>query len=457
MLPVEGDVVGREPLDEVEAYAGLRKIELRKDDHGHNRLFLNNKPVFQYGPLDQGWWPDGLYTAPTDAALAYDVEITKKLGMNMCRKHVKVEPARWYYHCDRLGLLVWQDMPSGDRYIGGNDPDITRSAESEANFRREWKEIIDMLSNHPSIVAWVPFNEGWGQFKTNEILEWTKKLDPTRLVDGPSGWTDRGGGDMHDMHSYPGPGMFPTTERRASVLGEFGGLGLPMEGHLWWNKRNWGYRTYKTQTELQSNYETLMHRLRPLVGRGLAAAVYTQTTDVEGEVNGLMTYDREVIKLDVPRVVALHKQLYDAKPVRMRPVVASSQEKPQSWRYTTKAPAGGWEKPDFDDRGWEAGEGGFGTKGTPGAVVRTEWRTPEIWLRRTVELPKSRRAMSTCRSITTRTRMCISMASAPPARTAIRRRTPSGRYRRRRPTRLSPARTPSPSAAAKRAVVSTST
>jgi hypothetical protein len=373
-------------LDRAASYFGQRKIEVKKDDHGHNRLFLNNKPVFQYGPLDQGWWPDGLYTAPTDAALAYDVEITKKLGMNMCRKHVKVEPARWYYHCDRLGLLVWQDMPSGDRYIGGNDPDINRSAESEANFRREWKEIIDLVHNHPSVIAYVPFNEGWGQFKTNEILEWTKKLDPTRLVDGPSGWTDRGGGDMHDMHSYPGPGMFPTSERRASVLGEFGGLGLPMEGHLWWNKRNWGYRTYKTQAELQSNYETLMHRLRPLVGRGLAAAVYTQTTDVEGEVNGLMTYDREVIKLDVPRVVDLHKQLYEAKPVRVRPVVATSQTEGQSWRYTTKAPAGGWEKPDFDDRGWEEGPGGFGTRGTPGAVVRTEWRGPEIWLRRTFEL-----------------------------------------------------------------------
>jgi hypothetical protein len=372
--------------EEVTSYFAHRKIEVRKDDQGHNRLFLNNKPVFQYGPLDQGWWPDGLYTAPTDAALAYDVEITKKLGMNMCRKHVKVEPARWYYHCDRLGLLVWQDMPSGDRYIGGNDPDINRSPESEANFRREWKEIIDLVHNNPSVIAYVPFNEGWGQFKTNEILEWTKKLDPTRLVDGPSGWTDRGGGDMHDMHNYPGPGMFPTSERRASVLGEFGGLGLPMEGHLWWNKRNWGYRTYKTQAELQSNYETLMHRLRPLVGRGLAAAVYTQTTDVEGEVNGLMTYDREVIKLNVDRVRDLHQKLYDARPTSARTVVATSQKEGQTWRYTTKKPDSGWEKPDFDDRGWESGAGGFGTRGTPGGVVRTEWTTPEIWLRREVEV-----------------------------------------------------------------------
>jgi len=191
---------------------------------------------------------------------------------------------------------------------------------------------------------------------------------------------------MHDMHNYPGPGMFSTSERRASVLGEFGGLGLPLEGHLWWNKRNWGYRTYKTREELQSNYETLMHRLRPLVGRGLAAAVYTQTTDVEGEVNGLMTYDREVIKLDVNRVADLHRRLYDARPVHARPVVATSQKEGQTWRYTTKKPASGWEKPDFDDRGWESGPGGFGTRGTPGGVVRTEWNTPEIWLRRTIDL-----------------------------------------------------------------------
>jgi hypothetical protein len=370
-------------IDKVTGYFAMRKIEVRKDVAGVNRLFLNNQPLFQLGPLDQGWWPDGLYTAPTDAALKYDIEITKKLGFNMCRKHVKVEPARWYYWCDKLGLLVWQDMPSGDRYIGANDADIVRSAESEATFRREWQAIIAANQMHPSIVAWVPFNEGWGQFKTNEILEFTKKLDPTRLVDGPSGWSDRGGGDMHDLHSYPGPGMFPISEKRASVLGEFGGLGLPLEGHLWLKKGNWGYRTYKDKGELAKAYRDIVGRLQGLRADGLAAAVYTQTTDVEIEVNGLMTYDRAVIKL--PEDVAeLHKKLYQPLPI-VREVLATSQSKPQEWKYTTAKPAGEWFQPGFDASSWKTGPGGFGTKGTPGAVVRTQWNTPDIWLRREFE------------------------------------------------------------------------
>lgn len=374
-------------IDEISTYFAQRKIEFKKDSAGVNRLFLNNKPLFQYGPLDQGWWPDGLYTAPTDEALAYDIEITKKLGMNMCRKHVKVEPARWYYHCDRLGLMVWQDMPSGDRYISPNDPDITRSAESEANYRREWQEIMDTCRNYPCIVAWVPFNEGWGQFKTNEILDWTKKHDPTRLVDGPSGWSDRGGGDMHDMHMYPGPGMFPLSDKRASVLGEFGGLGLPVKGHLWQDRDNWGYRTYQSKEELATQYERLIRKLRPLIGNGLAAAIYTQTTDVEGEVNGLMTYDREVIKFDVERMAELHKKLYGPQPrIEIKPVVLTSEREAQTWKYTTTKPAGGWEKPGFDDGDWQEGKGGFGDKNPPGSHVRTKWDSREIWLRRKFKL-----------------------------------------------------------------------
>lgn len=297
-------------VDRVGSYFGMRKIEVKKDADGFNRLFLNNQPLFHFGPLDQGWWPDGLYTAPTDEALRYDVEVTRKLGFNTARKHVKVEPDRWYYHCDRLGLMVWQDMPSGDRHIGRDDPDLVRDPESAENYRREYQELIDARYNHPSIVIWVPFNEGWGQFDTDRILAWTKQYDATRLVDAPSGWTDRGTGDMHDMHSYPGPAMPEPESRRAVVLGEFGGLGLPLEGHLWWNKRNWGYRTYKTKAELRENYDQLMHRLRPLVGAGLAAAIYTQTTDVEGEVNGLMTYDRAVVKFDIPHVAKLHRMIF---------------------------------------------------------------------------------------------------------------------------------------------------
>jgi hypothetical protein len=291
----------------------MRKISLGKDKNGRQRLFLNNKPLFHFGPLDQGWWPDGLYTAPTDAALRFDIEMTKKLGFNMARKHVKVEPSRWYYHCDRLGLMVWQDMPSGDRHIGGKSADLERSPESAAIYRRELKAMIDTKHNHPCIVTWVPFNEGWGQFDTDKTLAWVKKYDPTRLVDGPSGWTDRGTGDIHDVHYYPGPGTAKLEAGRAVVLGEFGGLGLPVEGHLWWNKRNWGYRTYKTKSELNASYDVLMKKLRPLYANGLAGAIYTQTTDVEGEVNGLMTYDRKVVKFDIPHMHALHKRFYSTE------------------------------------------------------------------------------------------------------------------------------------------------
>ncbi|GIW94515.1 MAG: hypothetical protein KatS3mg110_2556 [Pirellulaceae bacterium] len=378
---------GGQVLDEVESYAALRKISLGKDSAGYVRLCLNNEPLFQLGLLDQGWWPDGLYTAPTDEALRYDLEVTRRLGYNMIRKHVKVEPARWYFHCDQLGLLVWQDMPNGDRMIGPQDPDIERTAESEEVYRREWSAIIAARRHHPSIVVWVPFNEGWGQFKTNEILEWTKQLDPTRLVDGPSGWADRGGGDMHDMHRYPGPAMPQPEGRRAVVLGEFGGLGLPVEGHLWVNRGNWGYRTYSTREELQENYETLLRRLRPLIARGLAAAVYTQTTDVEIEVNGVMTYDRAVIKLDPERTARLHRTLYQPiRPVKLTVLVPTSEKEGQLYRYSLEAPAGDWMQPEFDDRSWAEAPGGFGEPSTPGSVVRTAWKTDRIWLRRSFTL-----------------------------------------------------------------------
>jgi len=375
--------------DQVTSYFGLRSIAIGKAADGFNRLLLNGEPLFQFGPLDQGWWPDGLYTAPTDEALRSDIEITQKLGMNMLRKHVKVEPRRYYYHCDRLGMLVWQDMPSGDRGIGGSDPDLKRSPESAANYRREYQAMIDNLGNHPSIVVWVPFNEGWGQFDTNEILAWTQKYDPTRLVDGPSGWTDRGTGDMHDMHRYPGPGMPGPEEKRAVVLGEFGGLGLPVENHLWWNKRNWGYQNFKNKQDLQARYDQLIRQLRPLIGKGLSAAVYTQTTDVEGEVNGLMTYDRQVLKFDAEHMARLHKRLYGPPAIfRTTVLVPTSEKEPQTWRYTTSEPKGDWTAADFDDSGWSAGPGGLGEPSTPGTHVRTRWKSSDVWARRTFKLDK---------------------------------------------------------------------
>ena len=314
-LAVELHKAGQ-PVDRVESYFGMRKSSLAQVN-GVARMMFNNQPLFQLGPLDQGWWPDGLYTPPTEAAMAYDLEVLKKLGFNMLRKHVKVEPARYYYLCDKLGLLVWQDMPSGfatsrpEKIRREGPEDITLAPEAAAQFRAELREMIDALINVPSIVVWVPFNEGWGQHNTNAVLADVKFYDPTRLVGGPSGWEDRGYGDLKDMHKYPGPGMFPPLGHRATVLGEFGGLGLPMEGHLWWtDKRNWGYQTFKSQEELQKRYGELMEQLVPLVGQGLSAAIYTQTTDVEGEVNGLLTYDREVVKFDAKTLSDWHGRLY---------------------------------------------------------------------------------------------------------------------------------------------------
>ena len=381
--------LGREKMDEVTSYCGMRKIEVKKDDSGINRLFLNNEPLFQFGPLDQGWWPDGLYAAPSDEALRYDIDVLKKLGCNMLRKHVKIEPDRLYYWCDKLGLLVWQDMPSGDKYIGGNDPDIQRTPESAAQFEAELKAMIATFYNHPSIVMWVPYNEGWGQWDTPRIVDLIKKLDPTRLVNNASGWTDRKVGDVHDIHRYPGPATAPIEESRAVVLGEFGGLGLPVPGHTWQNEKNWGYRSFKTRDALTAAYVTLIDNLRSLIGGGLAAAVYTQTTDVEVEVNGMMTYDRAMIKMDAEEAAAANKRLYLPPPV-VKTIVPTSQTQPQSWRYTTSKPSDGWQRTNFDDSAWQSGKGGFGTKGTPGAVVRTEWTGSDIWLRRTFELKNTK-------------------------------------------------------------------
>jgi hypothetical protein len=399
-------VAGKPPLDHIRSYVGMRKISLGKDDAGVTRVMLNNKFLFQYGPLDQGFWPDGLYTAPTDEALKFDIEQTKKLGFNMARKHVKVEPDRWYYWCDKLGLLVWQDMPSGDKYISGNQPDVTRSRESDENYVREWKAIIDARRNHPSIVMWVPFNEGWGQYDTARIVQLTKEYDPTRLVNSASGWTDRGVGDVLDLHIYPGPTPNGNQRRqieeakqqgRAIVLGEFGGLGLPVEGHTWLQKGNWGYRSFTDPKALTEAYVGLLTKLHPLIGAatGYSAAVYTQTTDVEVEVNGLMTYDRAVVKMDESAIAAAAHKLHDPPPppAEFRTLVPDSREQAQTWSYTTEKPADGWEKPGFDAAGWKNGPGGFGTQGTPGATVRTEWNTPDIWIRRDFDLPPDAAAL----------------------------------------------------------------
>ena len=301
------------PIDEVSSYTAMRKLSTARDAGGIMRIQLNNKDYFNYGPLDQGWWPDGLYTAPTDEALLYDIKKTKDLGFNMIRKHVKVEPARWYYHCDKEGILVWQDMPSGDlgnqwesnKYNGGTDK--KRTEESINNYYQEWKEIMDLCISNPSVAVWVPFNEGWGQFDTEKVVAWTAARDPSRLVNPASGGNHRACGDMLDLHNYPQPSMYLFDPQRVNVLGEYGGIGLALEGHLWWDKRNWGYIQFKNREEVTAEYVKYAKMLQDLVKRGFSGAVYTQTTDVEGEVNGLMTYDRKEVKVVESQVRAANQ------------------------------------------------------------------------------------------------------------------------------------------------------
>ena len=305
-------------VDEVKSYFAMRKISSKRDAQGIVRIQLNNKDNFQFGPLDQGWWPDGLYTAPTDEALKYDLIKTKELGFNMIRKHVKVEPARWYTHCDQMGILVWQDMPSGDanpiwqmhNYFDGNE--LKRTAKSEEIYRKEWKEIMDYLYSYPSIVVWVPFNEAWGQFKTVEITEWTKKYDPSRLVNSSSGGNHFQTGDILDIHHYPGPELKLYDAQRITVLGEYGGIGFPVTGHLWQTDKNWGYVQFKNTSETTAKYIEYAMQLKKLAKVGFSAAVYTQTTDVEGEVNGFMTYDRKVDKMIFSEVNKINKEVINA-------------------------------------------------------------------------------------------------------------------------------------------------
>jgi hypothetical protein len=279
-------------------------------------------------------------------------------------------------------------MPSGD---------VDRSAEGKDHFRRELRAMIDALHNFPAIVMWVPFNEGWGQHDTEGVAKWVQQYDPTRLVNEASGWHDKSSGDVADMHNYPGPGMREPEPNRVSVLGEFGGLGLPIRGHTWQDEKNWGYISYASAAELTDAYVELLMMLRPLIGRGLSAAVYTQTTDVEIEVNGLMTYDRELVKMDEERIVEAAHKLYGPSP-QTSVLTPTSENEPQLWRYTTTRPHDGWHEPQFDDSAWKIGPAGFGTEGTPRAIVRTKWDTSDIWLRRSFDVdsvPQGGRLMLT--------------------------------------------------------------
>ncbi len=356
--------------DRVESYFGLREIQVGTDAIGARRLFLNGEPMFQMGVLDQGFWPDGLYTAPADEALRYDLETAKRLGFNMVRKHVKVEPDRWYYWADKLGLLVWQDMPSAN-----NTSEIGRR-----QFEVELTRLLDQKANHPSIILWVLFNEGWGQFDTERLTRRIKSIDPSRLVNSASGWTDLKVGDVVDLHSYPAP-MAPATEPvRAAVLGEFGGLGLGITNHTWQNRQPWGYQLFPNPEKLTAEYLLLLEKVWKFQKeKGLAAAVYTQLADVETECNGFLTYDREILKMDPLRV-----QTANVHPPKLLP---DARDGAYVWAYTTNAPDFDWMQPEYDASQWPTGDGGFGTAQPPGSVTRTLWSGSDIWLRREFVLP----------------------------------------------------------------------
>ena len=312
-------------VDSIEGYTACRKISVVDEENGiswYKRLALNNESLFQFGPLDQGWWPDGLYTAPCDEALKFDIVKTKEMGFNMIRKHTKVEPARWYYWCDVLGILVWQDMPAitdgdsgevtgrseyvvkhsqhpwySDNFLQTSEADIPE--DWKANYYNEWGEIINEFKHFQSIVVWVPFNEAWGQFDTKKVVEFTRAQDPTRLVNESSGGNYYFCGDIIDIHHYPQPAMNSFTSRFVMVLGEYGGIGRAIKDHTWFNNEGWGYGGLKDgMEEAQNTYVSFTENLKTFVQTGCSAAVYTQTTDCEGELNGLMTYDRKVVKFD---------------------------------------------------------------------------------------------------------------------------------------------------------------
>ena len=361
-------------VDTVGSYFGLRKIALG-EERGVKKTFLNNRFVFQFGPLDQGFWPDGLYTAPTDAALKSDIEAMKAAGFNFVRKHIKVEPQRWYYWCDRLGLMVWQDMPSPNSYLPRNA--VRPPVDTEA-FRRELTRLVETHRNHPSIVMWVPFNESQGQHDTPALVDLIKKLDPTRLVNQASGGRHEGVGDIMDIHAYPAPACPAPNATMALACGEYGGIGLKVDGHLWSGKGH-GYLEATTPDDLLYYYGVYADSIRRLRDtRGLSAVVYTEITDVEQEVNGLLTYDR-VPKADLARFAAFSRP--DGKPGTFKTVLATSEETPQTWRYTMTAPGGDqWRNPSFDDAAWQEGPGGFGKQGSRSGP--TEWTTSDLWLRK---------------------------------------------------------------------------
>ena len=375
---------GDKTTDTVSSYFGMRKISLGKVN-GVTKMLLNGKDTFQIGPLDQGYWPESGLTPPTEAAMKNDLEVMKACGFNMVRKHIKVEPARWYYWADRLGLMVWQDMPSPNSYID-NPPPIDVPA-----FDFEVENVIATHMNAPSIVMWVIFNEQQARHDTARLVAKAKALDPSRLVNRDSGGgydaDDKEGnvGDIDDVHSYPPPASPNPSPDQALVCGEYGGLGLILPEHMWQKRDNWGYALTANRAELQDTYGEFTAMLKRFQDeKGLCAAVYTQITDVEIESNGLMTYDR-ILKVD-PKAIALANRFMYPVPT-YQPVAPTSEGTAQTWLYTFDKPGDGWESKAFSDASWSTGPGGFGRQAAPGNPLGTPWDSSDIWIRRTFNLP----------------------------------------------------------------------
>ena len=361
-------------VDSVGSYAALRKISLGFDEKNRQRILLNGQFLFQVGVLDQGYWPDGVYTAPTDEALRFDIETARKLGFNAIRKRAKIEPQRWYYWADRLGILVWQDMPGG----GNNSP------KGKKQFETELRRLVETRRGHPSIIQWILFNEGWGQFDIARLTQMVKTLDPTRLVTSSSGSGDAGVGDIVATHNTPSPEARPPEPTRASVSGAFGGLGLVVQGHFQAEKPHG--TIFNDPALLARHYDKVLVQAWKLKDEpGASGVIYSQLTDVEAEASGLLTYDRAVQKIAAERIVRANRGEAQVAPLTLLvPTAKEAKDAPAEWKYTTDNPGENWMAPDFDDAAWKSGPGGFG-KDTPG--VRTEWKTPDIWLRRVIELP----------------------------------------------------------------------
>ncbi len=389
-------------VDEVKSYTALRQFGKAKDRNGNWRFTLNGKSIFHWGPLDQGWWPDGLLTPPSEAAMISDIDFLKSAGFNMIRKHIKIEPRRYYAHCDRVGMLMWQDQVSQgygspETEPKNSSPPWTRMAENPKDgewpdaaheqYVTEYKRMVDELRDHPCIAVWSPFNEAWGQHRTLEVGIMAVDYDKTRPINIASGGNFWAVGDIADEHAYPDP-AFPLGDRRFTdfikVVGEFGGHGMPIEGHLW-NKDspNWGYGGLpKDLAEWKQRYARSIHILARLRTQGISAGVYTQTTDVEVEINGLRTYDR-INKVDPAFLRPLSEILLSTPDAAQNPTVLPTADKaPGDWQYTTESPADGWESSDFDAAAWKTGKSGFGTEGTPNAKIGTTWDSADIWLRR---------------------------------------------------------------------------